>query len=78
MFIPLYPIGIGAEWWLMYRSLGPVGRVSGVLPYVWYFLLALYVPGKWAVRGMGAKGLMLCRRVYHVHAHGQAEEEDPG
>lgn len=45
MFYPLYPIGIGAEWWLMYKSIGPVGEVSSVLPPVFYFLLALYVPG---------------------------------
>jgi hypothetical protein len=77
MFYPLYPIGIGAEWWLMYRSVGPVGMVNGVLPYVWYFLLALYVPGKWVVYGRGEKELMLYRRVYDVHAYGQAEEEDP-
>jgi hypothetical protein len=77
MFYPLYPIGIGAEWWLMYRSVGSVGRVNGVLPYVWYFLLALYVPGKWVVYGRGEKELMLYRRVYDVHAYGQAEEEDP-
>jgi hypothetical protein len=46
MFYPLYPIGIGAEWWLMYRSIEPVGKVSPVLPPVFYFLLALYAPGK--------------------------------
>jgi very-long-chain (3R)-3-hydroxyacyl-CoA dehydratase len=45
MFYILYPIGIGAEWWLMYRSIEPVGRISAVLPPVFYFLLALYVPG---------------------------------
>lgn len=47
MFYPLYPIGIGAEWWLMYRSMKTVGRVNAALPYVWCFLLALYVPGRW-------------------------------
>ncbi len=46
MFYPLYPIGIGAEWWLMYRSIESVGQVNPVLPPVFYFLLALYVPGK--------------------------------
>ncbi|OAG00762.1 tyrosine phosphatase-like protein [Paraphaeosphaeria sporulosa] len=49
MFYPLYPIGIGAEWWLMYRSVGPVGRVNAALPYMWYFLLALYVPGAYTM-----------------------------
>lgn len=46
MFYPLYPIGIGAEWWLMYRSVEPVGDISPLLKGVWWFLLALYVPGR--------------------------------
>ena len=45
MFYILYPIGIGAEWWLMYKSIEPVGKISPMLPPVFYFLLALYVPG---------------------------------
>ncbi|KAF9691479.1 hypothetical protein EKO04_010203 [Ascochyta lentis] len=49
MFYPLYPIGIGAEWWLMYKSIGPVGKVSPVFPPVFYFLLALYVPGAYTM-----------------------------
>ncbi|KAF3037473.1 hypothetical protein E8E12_003391 [Didymella heteroderae] len=49
MFYPLYPIGIGAEWWLMYRSVEPVGRISPILPPVFYFLLALYVPGAYTM-----------------------------
>ncbi|KAJ4986752.1 protein tyrosine phosphatase [Stagonosporopsis vannaccii] len=49
MFYPLYPVGIGAEWWLMYKSIGPVGEVSRVLPPVFYFLLALYVPGAYTM-----------------------------
>ncbi|UPX21352.1 Very-long-chain (3R)-3-hydroxyacyl-CoA dehydratase [Ascochyta rabiei] len=49
MFYPLYPIGIGAEWWLMYKSIEPLGRISPVLPPVFYFLLALYVPGAYTM-----------------------------
>ncbi|KAF2450452.1 tyrosine phosphatase-like protein [Karstenula rhodostoma CBS 690.94] len=49
MFYPLYPVGIGAEWWLMYRSVVPVRKVNAALPYVWYFLLALYVPGAYTM-----------------------------
>lgn len=30
----------------MYKSIEPVGKVSPVLPPVFYFLLALYMPGK--------------------------------
>lgn len=50
MFYPLYPVGIGAEWWLMWRSVGPAGRVSGVLGGVFYFLLGLYGPGEFELR----------------------------
>ncbi len=47
MFYPLYPVGIGAEWWLMFRAaVGPAGSVGAWLPPVFYFLLALYVPGE--------------------------------
>lgn len=46
MFYVLYPIGIGAEWRLMYRSAEPAGRISGALPWLWYFLLGLYGPGE--------------------------------
>lgn len=46
MFFVLYPVGIGAEWWLMYRAIESAGVMSSVLPPVFYFLLALYVPGK--------------------------------
>lgn len=76
MFYPLYPVGIGAEWWLMYRSVGLVGRINAALPYVWYFLLALYVPGKWIACGLGDKELTSCRRVYDVQIYGDAEKED--
>lgn len=77
MFYPLYPIGIGAEWWLMYQSVEPVGKVSPVLPPVFYFLLALYVPGKqYANTEVLTLVDMVTRRVYHAHIHGQAKEED--
>ena len=46
MFFVLYPIGIGAEWWLMYSAIEPAGAISSALPALFYFLLALYVPGK--------------------------------
>ncbi|SMR58782.1 unnamed protein product [Zymoseptoria tritici ST99CH_1E4] len=47
LFIPLYPIGIGAEWWLMFQAAKPVGEIHAILPYVFYFLLALYIPGSY-------------------------------
>ncbi|KAK0384691.1 hypothetical protein NLU13_7169 [Sarocladium strictum] len=47
MFFVLYPVGISAEWWLMYRSIEPSGQVTPWLRPVFYFLLALYVPGTW-------------------------------
>jgi very-long-chain (3R)-3-hydroxyacyl-CoA dehydratase len=45
MFYPLYPIGIGAEWWLLYRAIAPGGEISPVIPPIFYFCLVLYVPG---------------------------------
>jgi very-long-chain (3R)-3-hydroxyacyl-CoA dehydratase len=46
MFYPLYPIGIGAEWWLLYRAIGPAGKIHAVIPPIFWFCLLLYVPGK--------------------------------
>ncbi|KAL4979329.1 PTPLA-domain-containing protein [Aspergillus desertorum] len=43
LFIVLYPIGITAEWWLMYRAAGitSISLVTGIF----YFCLGLYAPG---------------------------------
>ncbi|EOA83495.1 hypothetical protein ACJQWK_00257 [Exserohilum turcicum] len=49
MFYPLYPIGIGAEWWLLYRAIEPGARISWVIPPVFYFCLMLYVPGSYTM-----------------------------
>ena len=49
MFYPLYPIGIGAEWWLLYQAIAPGAKISpdtdrveriehgvaGVISHVW-------------------------------------------
>lgn len=44
LFFILYPIGIGAEWWLMMNA----ARVaSTTLAAVYYFCLCLYVPGEY-------------------------------
>jgi very-long-chain (3R)-3-hydroxyacyl-CoA dehydratase len=60
MFYPLYPVGMGAEAWLMYRAIGAAGERSGVLAGVFWVCLGLYVPGEffssillWWVREMG-------------------------
>jgi len=45
MFYPLYPIGIGAEWWLLYRAIAPGSKTSAVIPPIFYFCLMLYIPG---------------------------------
>lgn len=45
MFYPLYPIGIGAEWWLLYRAIKPGQEVSWIIPPIFYLCLILYVPG---------------------------------
>ncbi|KAL5364040.1 tyrosine phosphatase-like protein [Aspergillus floccosus] len=43
LFAVLYPIGIGSEWWLMYRAAAVTE--SSVVAGVFYFCLALYAPG---------------------------------
>lgn len=48
LFYVLYPVGIGGEWFLMY---GAAREEEGVLKAVYYFCLALYVPGKFSVLG---------------------------
>jgi very-long-chain (3R)-3-hydroxyacyl-CoA dehydratase len=45
MFYPLYPIGIGAEWWLLYRTIAPGAKLSPAIPPFFYFCLLLYIPG---------------------------------
>lgn len=40
----LYPIGIGSEWWLMYKAASVTA--SPVVAGIYYFCLALYAPGK--------------------------------
>ncbi|KAF2709247.1 PTPLA-domain-containing protein [Pleomassaria siparia CBS 279.74] len=49
MFIPLYPVGIGSEWWLMYKCIEPLSKVSDVGPWIFWFLLMLYVPGAYTM-----------------------------
>lgn len=45
LFFVLYPVGIGAEWWLMFSA----ARVSGTIAAaVYYFCLLLYVPGEYS------------------------------
>jgi very-long-chain (3R)-3-hydroxyacyl-CoA dehydratase len=46
MFYPLYPIGIGAEWWLLYRAIEPAGKINAAIPPFFWFCLMLYIPGK--------------------------------
>jgi hypothetical protein len=77
LFYVLYPIGIAAEWWLMYRAVGPVGEVSPLLPPVFYFLLALYVPGEFDCAELKEEA-NLSRCVLHVFSHGQAAKEGVG
>ncbi|KAL6705490.1 hypothetical protein ACN47E_006755 [Coniothyrium glycines] len=49
MFFPLYPVGIGAEWWLLYRAIRPGREVSWVIPPLFYFFLVLYIPGAYTM-----------------------------
>lgn len=43
MFYALYPIGIGAEWWIMYLASGEAEAVGKVVLWV---CLGIYVPGE--------------------------------
>ncbi|KAL5002269.1 tyrosine phosphatase-like protein [Aspergillus recurvatus] len=43
LFIVLYPIGITAEWWLMYSAAGVTS--SSLVAGIFYFCLGLYAPG---------------------------------
>jgi hypothetical protein len=64
MFIPLYPVGIGSEWWLMYCCIEPLGKVSAIGPAVFWYLLVLYVPGKSERVGeSGAKADLMQARI---------------
>lgn len=78
MFYPLYPIGIGAEWWLLYRAIAPGAEVSPVIPPIFYFCLLLYIPGK--LRYLKASCTSDTdsnpRLLQNVYVHDQAEKED--
>ena len=79
MFYPLYPVGIGAEWWLLYRSIAPGAKVSPVIPLVFYFCLLLYIPGMILLwRLVYTRNSHLIRFLHHVHLHDQAKKEDTG
>ncbi|KAJ5890339.1 uncharacterized protein N7473_006567 [Penicillium subrubescens] len=43
LFVILYPVGIGSEWWLMYSSTKFTGNIAVLA--LFYFFLGLYVPG---------------------------------
>ncbi|KAJ5388955.1 uncharacterized protein N7496_000023 [Penicillium cataractarum] len=43
LFVILYPVGIGSEWWLMYNATKVTGNLAVLA--VFYFFLGLYVPG---------------------------------
>ncbi|CAN9314864.1 unnamed protein product [Alternaria alternata] len=49
MFYPLYPIGIGAEWWLLYQAITPGAKISPMIPPIFYFCLLLYIPGSYTM-----------------------------
>lgn len=53
MFYPLYPVGIGAEWWLLYRAITPGREISSNIPPVFYFCLMLYIPGEYLSKTYG-------------------------
>jgi hypothetical protein len=48
-FFLLYPMGIGSEMWLVYKSVKPAGKRDERLPWLLWGVLGLYVPGKLSV-----------------------------
>lgn len=62
LFTVLYPIGIAAEWWLMYRA--AVVASSWAVTGIFYFFLGLYAPGEFDSLGLrlgiGAMVLVIC------------------
>ncbi|KAF2238804.1 PTPLA-domain-containing protein [Viridothelium virens] len=53
LFFVLYPLGIGSECWLVYRSIGPAGRLGAGwgtwVPVALWAVLAVYVPGSYVL-----------------------------
>ena len=46
IFLVLYPIGIGGEWWLISKAASTsLSSSNSLLAGVFYFILALYAPG---------------------------------
>jgi very-long-chain (3R)-3-hydroxyacyl-CoA dehydratase len=70
MFYPLYPIGIGAEWWLLYRAIEPAGKINAALSPFFWFCLMLYIPGKLILATKGSQKLTWWYRlVQNVHVY---------
>ena len=44
-FYILYPLGIGSEMWLVYKSITPAGRRNQLFEYILWAILAVYFPG---------------------------------
>jgi hypothetical protein len=80
MFYPLYPIGISAEWWLLYRAIGPAGEISWVIPPIFWGCLMLYVPGTYLRSVVYVWEVLIetNRLVEDVYIHDQAAKEDSG
>ena len=43
LFLVLYPVGIGSEWWLMFQA--TTAATNWAVLGLYYFFLGLYVPG---------------------------------
>lgn len=44
-FLILYPIGVASETWLVYRAIGPAGKLDEKYAWGLWIVLASYVPG---------------------------------
>lgn len=75
-FVLIYPIGISAEMWLVYRAIGESSSIG--LTGVMVFELGLYFPGKWfEVAALFVIMLMTNRYLFSVLLHVEAKKQGP-
>ncbi|KAH8702920.1 tyrosine phosphatase-like protein [Phaeosphaeriaceae sp. PMI808] len=49
VFYPLYPVGIGAEWWLFFLAVEPAAKMGAVVSVVFWACLVAYGPGSYVM-----------------------------
>ena len=74
-FYVLYPMGITSECALIYKAAtGPSADLAWFLPYIFYGILAVYVPGMQFVTQVSNMA-DCCRVVHSLHAHDEAARQ---